>query len=212
MNLEEKIVSLQQQIEALSKMVVPPGAVQAFATVDAPPGWLICDGRLVRRKDYPRLFGSIGETFGKGDGDSTFQLPDLEGLFIRGWDSWGNIDPERSFGSIQEDAFQGHRHAAYGHTHKGNTNYTGGHSHDFPGHKVKTKSVLTSALFGDSYSMYEAWPEKLETESSGNHRHSFDTEKSKEIIGEPVDADAGTIRTDVETRPKNISLLYCIKY
>jgi microcystin-dependent protein len=40
-----------------------------------PTNWLICDGREVSRGTFSGLFTVIGETWGNGDGESTFNLP-----------------------------------------------------------------------------------------------------------------------------------------
>lgn len=42
-----------------------------------PTGSLVCDGSSVSRDLYADLFDIIGETFGAGDGTTTFNLPDL---------------------------------------------------------------------------------------------------------------------------------------
>jgi microcystin-dependent protein len=42
----------------------------------APPGWVLCDGRLLAIAENDTLFAVIGFKFG-GDGESTFALPDL---------------------------------------------------------------------------------------------------------------------------------------
>lgn len=54
-----------------------PGFVCPFAGTTAPDGWLICDGSAVSRTTYADLFAVIGTTYGAGDGNSTFNLPDL---------------------------------------------------------------------------------------------------------------------------------------
>lgn len=64
--------------------VVPSGAVIPFAGVTAPVGFLLCDGSEVSRTDYPYLFDTIGTTFGEGDGNTTFNLPNLQDKFIQG--------------------------------------------------------------------------------------------------------------------------------
>jgi hypothetical protein len=38
-------------------------------------GFLICNGVAVSRTDYKELFRAIGTVYGKGDGTSTFALP-----------------------------------------------------------------------------------------------------------------------------------------
>jgi microcystin-dependent protein len=53
-----------------------PGFVCPFAGTTAPDGWLICDGSAVSRTTYADLFAVIGTTYGAGDGNSTFNLPD----------------------------------------------------------------------------------------------------------------------------------------
>ena len=64
--------------------VVPSGAVIPFAGSTAPQGYLLCDGREVSRTDYPYLFDAIGTTYGEGDGNTTFNLPNLQDKFIQG--------------------------------------------------------------------------------------------------------------------------------
>ncbi|MBB2164345.1 hypothetical protein HLH26_07275 [Gluconacetobacter sp. 1b LMG 1731] len=55
----------------------------------APPGWLLCDGRLVSRTTYAALFAVVGTRFGGGDGSTTFALPDLRGRAVFGLDTMG---------------------------------------------------------------------------------------------------------------------------
>jgi microcystin-dependent protein len=89
---------------------IPAGAVQSFAMNTAPTGWLDCDGSAVSRTTYSTLYTAIGTTFGAGDGSTTFNLPDLRGEFIRGWDDARGVDSGRTFGSAQADDFKAHDH------------------------------------------------------------------------------------------------------
>lgn len=75
---------LAAAIRTIAGSGVPPGAIQFFATQSAPSGWLVCDGRAVRRADYPALFAAIGTLYGDGNGTSTFNLPDMVGRFAEG--------------------------------------------------------------------------------------------------------------------------------
>lgn len=77
-----------------------------------PAGWLFCDGAIVSRATYPTLFLAIGTIFGAGDGSTTFQLPDLRGEFLRGWDIGRGVDPDspRQSGTFQADALKAHTH------------------------------------------------------------------------------------------------------
>ena len=89
---------------------VPSGAVFAFASSTAPTGYLECNGDAVSRTTYADLFAIVNTSYGVGDGSTTFNLPDLRGEFIRGWDDSRGADPGRLFGSFQSDAFASHTH------------------------------------------------------------------------------------------------------
>ncbi len=56
---------------------VPPGAMMDYGGTAAPAGWLLCDGRAVSRSTYSVLYRAIGDTWGAGDGSTTFNLPDF---------------------------------------------------------------------------------------------------------------------------------------
>lgn len=56
---------------------VPVGEIVAFGGETPPPGWLLCDGSAVSRSTWPLLFAVLGESYGAGDGSTTFELPDL---------------------------------------------------------------------------------------------------------------------------------------
>lgn len=86
------------------------GMVAFFAMASAPVGWLVCDGAAVSRAAYAALFAVIGEVFGPGDGVETFNLPDLRGEFLRGWDGGRGVDGDRGFGTVQADEIKEHTH------------------------------------------------------------------------------------------------------
>lgn len=54
------------------------GEIRMFAGNFAPSGWFFCNGQSLAISDYDTLFNLIGTTYG-GDGQSTFNLPDLQG-------------------------------------------------------------------------------------------------------------------------------------
>ena len=64
--------------------VIPPGTIVMTGRSSAPSGWLICNGDAVDRTLYAQLFAAIGETFGVGDGTTTFNLPDMRGRVAAG--------------------------------------------------------------------------------------------------------------------------------
>jgi microcystin-dependent protein len=97
----------------------PIGAIVAFAgsKTEQPPGWELCDGKLMNSIDYIELFKIIGYRWGKGINEGEFMLPNLEGVFLRGTDYSKVVDPDvgvRSnsmgetgeVGSFQSDTLQ----------------------------------------------------------------------------------------------------------
>jgi microcystin-dependent protein len=63
--------------------------------IDHVPPWGIeCDGAVVSRATYNRLFARLGTLYGIGDGSTTFGLPDLRGMFLRGFDNGRGLDPD----------------------------------------------------------------------------------------------------------------------
>lgn len=68
----------------LAQMIVPVGVVQAFAGATTPQGWLLCDGSAISRTDYAELYAVIGDTYGAGNGSTTFNLPNLVDKFVEG--------------------------------------------------------------------------------------------------------------------------------
>lgn len=77
------------------------GEVCFFARNTAPTGFLKANGAAVSRTSYAALFAAIGTTFGAGDGSTTFNVPDLRGEFLRGFDDGRGVDSGRGFGSAQ---------------------------------------------------------------------------------------------------------------
>lgn len=105
--------------------ICPIGSMVAWPTSSAPTGWLECDGSAVSRTTYATLFALIGDDYGAGDGSTTFNLPDLRGEFIRGWDHGKGSDPNAgtrtnrgdgttgdNVGTKQADEFELHGHPA----------------------------------------------------------------------------------------------------
>src|SRR2546421_7686773 len=53
------------------------GEIRMFAGNFAPNGWMLCQGKTLPISENETLFNLIGTTYG-GDGQETFQLPDLQ--------------------------------------------------------------------------------------------------------------------------------------
>lgn len=208
--LLHRLELLESSVNFLKSGGVPIGSIQIFASQNIPDGWLFCDGSLCLIDQYPSLFDLLGTSFG-GDGKTTFGIPDLQGQFVRGWDRDGNYDSRREFGSLQADALQGHRH-------NGTSDDNGEHSHTVyvdTKNPIKVNGIMAtderelSRLHNeDSYQTYKdngAYRfSNVSTCKTGGHNHNFS-------ILEVANGSFGCARVSVETRPRNIALLYCIK-
>jgi microcystin-dependent protein len=104
LRVAQAIVASLGSLEGLA----PTGAVIYFAADAAPTGFLKANGAALNTTTYAALFAIVGYTFG-GSG-SSFNLPDLRGEFLRGWDDARGIDGSRAFGSAQGDEFKAHKH------------------------------------------------------------------------------------------------------
>lgn len=84
------------------------GQIRAFTGTIAPKGWLPCLGGAYSRRRYRQLFDLIGETYGAGDGDTTFNVPTMYGLVrdvggvlpgLKPWNmGWGVLGAARRAG------------------------------------------------------------------------------------------------------------------
>lgn len=93
-----------------ANLTVPIGTILYHCANSAPSGFLKANGAAISRTTYANLFAVVGTTYGSGDGSTTFNVPDLRGEFIRGWDDGRGVDSGRSFASTQDDALQNHSH------------------------------------------------------------------------------------------------------
>jgi phage-related tail fiber protein len=91
-------------------LAAPIGSVVAWPRNTAPTNWLECSGQAVSRTTYATLFAITGTVFGVGNGTTTFNVPDLRGEFVRGWDNSRGVDSGRAFGSAQADELEAHTH------------------------------------------------------------------------------------------------------
>lgn len=180
------VTDLISSIRAFSP---PPGTVIHVAMNTAPTGFLKANGAAISRTTYSSLYSAIGTTFGSGDGSTTFNVPDLRGEFLRGWDDSRGIDSGRVFGTSQGHSMQ---------------------------RFIIDAIVRSTGLFIGYTSSYSF------TASPGNSRGITAPSTSGEVATEEITARAAaedwttpantTVSFAQETRPRNISLLACIKY
>lgn len=113
----------------ISVSAVPTGAIMYWpGSSNIPTGWKECNGEILLITDYSALNTALGTNTYKWqyDADNSaytvpgggafdaalhFQLPDLRGEFIRGWDNGRGVDPNRGLGTAQSDNVKQHSHS-----------------------------------------------------------------------------------------------------
>jgi len=64
---------------------MPTGAIITWTVTAAPSGYHSCNGAAISRSTYSALFAVVSSLYGDGDGSSTFNVPDLRGRFMAGY-------------------------------------------------------------------------------------------------------------------------------
>jgi microcystin-dependent protein len=193
---------------AISGTFVQTGSIIIWPdNATTPSGYLDCNGAAVSRTTYAALFAIVGTKYGTGDGSTTFNLPNYNRMFLRGWAASGTPlvdDPDKTtrsdrgdgtggnvIGSWQARAFEGHTHGPG--TLAGTTNTTGAHVHSY------------SAALGDgsprsgSGTNDVPFDVSLSTSSAGNHSHTV-------TVASGDSASTG----GNETRPNNVYVRFLI--
>lgn len=186
------------------------GAIQYFAMVAIPSGWLEANGAEVSRTTYANLFATIGTVFGTGNGTTTFNLPDLRGTFIRGFDNGRSVDPGRVFGTSQAGSNAAHNHPLTdpGHSH-GASQPAHGHGVNDPGHGhvidlgtgegVTLKAAASQGSdYGDVSTLSSATGISIQASQPG-------------ITVAPSGSGVSVGASGGEARPVNLALVACIK-
>lgn len=178
---------------------MPAGCIVPFAgpASNIPAGWLLCDGSAVSRSTYINLYNAIGVAWGTGDGSTTFNLPDLRGMFLRGvagTDTVGDPDANtrlananggnsgNNVGSYQGDAIR---------------NITGYFNTAQRAGEL-TWQCYDGAFYKDSVNCYGASYEHHKFNSGGVPKVDFDASR--------------VVPTGSDNRPKNVAVTYIIKY
>jgi hypothetical protein len=184
--------------------VIPAGAVMPFARKTPPAGWLVCNGDIIPngldtiqgiRADFSALYTALGTSFG-----SLGQLPDLRGEFIRGWDADREIDKGRVFGSLQQGT------AVIIDPNKSSMTVCSPINRiDKIGGNLSTSWLDVNNASNDVGADHvvnakDTWPNIL---------NSYQTTNT--TSGSAIELNTGGFGTG-SSRPRNIALLYCIKY
>lgn len=174
---------------------MPAGTVVYIASSAAPVGYLKANGAAISRTAYAALFASIGTTFGVGDGASTFNLPDLRGEFLRGFDDGRGADTGRIFGSAQKGSLNVFDCESGGY---------GVYSLDGTSNSAPNANAgLDSVTAGYSAASYPG----LSLSYAGGVANTNAYTMSSWLIQSAMNDVGGGM-----TRPRNVALLACIKY
>ena len=101
---ETKKIKIHQFSDTITPLTpMPIGSIFAYGGETAPDGYLFAKGQEVSRTEYAELFEVYGETYGFGDYETTFNVPNLCGKVIiglgEGLDSTGEL---RKFWNLGE--------------------------------------------------------------------------------------------------------------
>ena len=77
---------LDFKLDSAGAFVVQTGMILPFSAAagSIPTGYLNCDGAAVSRSTYSTLYALIANTYGAGNGSTTFNVPNLAGRFAIG--------------------------------------------------------------------------------------------------------------------------------
>jgi len=201
---------IQKYLSGSSFKYLPIGSVVCFAGSMIPSDYLECDGRQLNKNKFPELFNVIGYIYTncKYYDCDVFNVPDLRGLFVRGIDTGKGYDPDRrNLGSFQNDAIKKHRHYnLFGNIQRDSI------SNDLSqGKKEFYYDELSRNLipFASFYTQNE-----YSYANMGIQRDANSALSSFDLINSDINIIGNSFKTNSssETRPKNISLYYIIKY
>ncbi len=162
--------------------LVLPGTTVLWCAPVVPVGYLELAGQAISRTTYSALFALFGTTYGVGDGSTTFNLPDLRGEFVRGWDHGRNIDAGRTLGSAQAatSVFMG-------------------------------DPTVTAGRVANLYNNHDDDPQTLRTALNGEATTIDSTNVSVLSSAAETPDPATPAQTTMSVRPRNIALMYIIK-
>jgi len=181
---------------------VPSGSVFCMAVATVPSGYLECNGAAVSRTTYAALFAIIGTAYGTGNGSSTFNLPDLRGEFVRGFDNGRGADSGRSIASSQGASNASHNHSI---SLSGTTS-----TKSLTGSVQKISETFnnsgsTTGVFSKSTGFNAGFtpgsPDNNDTGAfniDASHNHTFSASGTSGSQGS-------------EARPRNVAMMYIIK-
>ena len=179
---------------------VPTGSVFCMAVATVPTGYKECNGDAVSRTTFSALFAVIGTQYGAGDGSSTFNLPDLRGEFVRGFDNGKGTDSGRSIGQFQAEDNKAHNHSAS----SSSTQSQSSHNHQYNISHVTTASVTqrTAGIADQRMCLIDI---------TGASHPAGTTRTANANLG-GISTTTTIANAGSENRPRNIAMMYIIKF
>lgn len=193
-NMAATPAAVRAAMQAASQ-ATPTGTIAYFAGDSAPAGWLKANGAQVSRSVYADLFAAISTRFGAGNGSTTFTLPDLRGVFLRGFDDGRGFDGGRVLGSLQNHNLAEHRHAT-----GWRINNTG-NEFALVRNNWSGEVAVTANVAGENVAVIPGDAESYSQAAGSTHAATNDRYATSRAY---YDAQG-------ETRPTNVALLACIK-
>lgn len=79
----KQVQTLAQGIRTALEKAIPVGTILMYGAERDPEGWMRCDGRILDRNAYAKLFAAIGTAYGFTS-TSNFRIPDIRGRKVIG--------------------------------------------------------------------------------------------------------------------------------
>lgn len=132
---------------------VPVGTLQPYLGLVPPKGYLVCQGQLVSKITYSKLYEICGDSFGTST-ETHFYLPDLRGKTLAGYDE--NDSTMNTIGKLLGQKTHTHTSAAHTHTIAGHVHSTGNHTltvAEMPSHthNMETVTETSSGAYAGRY-------------------------------------------------------------
>ena len=166
----------------------PAGTVNTFAGSTAPAGWLLAYGQAVSRTTYADLYAIVGNTYGAGDGSTTFNIPDMRGRVVAGEDDMGGTAASRlttavsgvdgvTLGAVGgNQIMHAHSHvntAAFSGSFSGSAGTTGNDSPDHTHGYSRAINQLFAHTAGSSVAFFHTYDTPQTGGASTRHTHTF---------------------------------------
>lgn len=120
----------QNNLDNTNLSIVPIGSIIAFGGITLPSEFLWCDGSLINKDKYARLFNVLGTNRYGTDSATQFYLPNLANTFLRGASNTSSPVTITTNNTHTHNASSGNS-GNHGHGVNGSsTSSTGGHNHN----------------------------------------------------------------------------------